>query len=488
MPTATRTTKTNAKARAEVEAEYSTASERAAAGRAVRTAVPRSRHGEWAPAPGRRDPLEILEEQEAVRVPELIPIRHGRMAASAFAFYRGAAAVMAADLAGEPRTGLRVQLCGDAHLVNFGGFASPDRDLVFDVNDFDETHPGPFEWDVKRLVASFEVAGRDRGFDDDLRRDAVQWASRAYREAIREFAGMQMLDVWYSRLDMAGIQRLWGEEAGGKAVRNLQRLAAKAESKNHLKAFDRLTRVENGQLRFNSDPPLLVPVTELFSDVDARHLREILEGALRDYRRTLAQDRRQLVDRYRFVDLARKVVGVGSVGTRCWVALFVGRDEGDPLFLQVKEAEASVLEPFLGGSEFANHGQRVVEGQRLMQAASDIMLGWSHAMGVDDVTGAFDVTRDFYMRQLWDWKVSANMDTMVPGSFHIYAQICGWTLARAHARSGDAAAIGAYLGSGDTFDKAMVAFARSYADQNELDHQALVSAIDQGRMEAVTGV
>jgi len=470
----------NAKIRA--EERYSTASESTEVGRAVRTTVPRTRHGEWAPAADRRDPLAILEEQEAVRVPELIPIRHGRMAASAFAFYRGAAAVMASDLAGEPRTELRVQLCGDAHLVNFGGFAAPDRDLVFDTNDFDETHPGPFEWDVKRLAASFEVAGRDRGFNKAIRTNAVQWAARAYREAIREFAGMGLLDVWYSRLDLAGMEQRWGAEAGATALRNLQKVAAKAETKNHLKAFDRLTRVVDGQLRFASDPPLLVPVSELLSDVDAQRLRDTIDATLHEYRQTLVADRRRLIDRYQFVDLARKVVGVGSVGTRCWVALFVGRDEGDPLFLQVKEAEASVLEPYLGGSEYGNHGERVVEGQRLMQAASDIMLGWSSAVGLDDQS------RDFYMRQLWDWKVSANMETMLSSSFHVYAQICGWTLARGHARSGDAIAIGAYLGSGDVFDKAMVAFARSYADQNELDHQALVTAIDEGRMEAVSGV
>ncbi len=470
------------KIRSEVQATYSTAPERSAAGRATRSTVPRTRHGEWVPAADRRDPLSILEEQEKARVPELIPIRHGRMAASAFAFYRGAAAVMASDLAGEPRTELRVQLCGDAHLVNFGGFASPDRDLVFDVNDFDETHPGPFEWDVKRLVASFEVAGRDRGLTKAVRTEAVQWVARSYREAIREFAGMGLLDIWYSRLDGADMRRRWGAEASAAAVRNLQRMAAKAESKNHLKAFKRLTRVVDGELRFASDPPLLVPVSELFSDVDAQSLWDTLAGALQDYRRTLSDDRRRLIDRYRFVDLARKVVGVGSVGTRCWVALFVGRDEGDPLFLQVKEAEPSVLERYLGGSEYANHGERVVEGQRLMQAASDIMLGWTTTVGFDNQS------RDFYMRQLWDWKISANMETMLPSSFHVYGQICGWTLARAHARSGDAVAIGSYLGSGDVFDRAMVAFARSYADQNERDYRALREAIEQGRMEAVADV
>ncbi len=473
---------TRTKARQEEIPAYDTTAERAARGRAARAAVPRSRHGQWAPAADRRDPLEILADQEANRVPELVPIRHGRMAASAFAFYRGAAAVMAADLAGEPRTGLDVQLCGDAHLMNFGGFAAPDRDLLFDVNDFDETHPGPFEWDVKRLVASFDVAGRDRGFEPSRRREAVRWAARAYREAIQEFGTMRTLDVWYSRLDVAGIERRWGKEAGGRAVRNLRRLAAKAETKNHLKAFDRLVRVDDGYARFASDPPLLVPVSELFSNADAHRMEEAVSGSLRAYRHTLGEDRRRLVDRYQFVDLARKVVGVGSVATRCWVALMVGRDEGDPLFLQVKEAEASVLEPYLGRSQFGNHGQRVVEGQRLMQAASDIMLGWSHTLGVDDVL------RDFYMRQLWDWKVSANVETMAPDTLRVYAQICGWTLARAHARSGDATAIGAYLGSGDAFDTAMVDFAHAYAEQNDLDHRALVQAIDDGRMEAVTGI
>ncbi|MGH9090428.1 MAG: DUF2252 domain-containing protein [Acidimicrobiales bacterium] len=461
---------------------YSTVAERTAAGRAARLATPRSSLGEWAPAGDRRDPVAVLEDQERTRVPELVPIRHGRMASSPFAFYRGAAAVMAADLAAGPRSGLEVQLCGDAHLVNFGGFASPDRDLVFDVNDFDETHPGPFEWDVMRLAASFEVAGRERGFDDAMRQDAVQWAARSYREAVREFGTMTTLDVWYSRLDLAGIERRWGAAAGGKAVRNLQRLAAKAESKNHLKAFDRLTRLEGGELRFASDPPLLVPVSELFSDVDATRLRDTVAQGLAIYRDTLNDDRRRLIDRYRFVDLARKVVGVGSVGTRCWVSLLVGRDEGDPLFLQVKEAEGSVLEPYVGRSAYANHGQRVVEGQRLMQAASDIMLGWTRTVGVDDVT------RDFYMRQLWDWKVSASVETMLPGTFHVYAQICGWTLARAHARSGDAAAIGAYLGTGNAFDRAMVAFARAYADQNERDHGSLVAAIADGRVVAEAGV
>ena len=297
-----------------------------------------------------------------------------------------------------------------------------------------------------------------------------------------DFAGMRMLDIWYSRLDIAGIERRWWVEAGGQAVKNLQRLAAKAESKNNIRAFEKLTRVEDGEIRFISQPPLLVPVSELFSGIEAARVEDAIVQSLRRYRHSLSEDRRHLFDRYHFVDLARKVVGVGSVGTRCWVALLLGQDEMDPLFLQVKEAEASVLEKYLGKSPYANHGQRVVAGQRLMQAASDIMLGW------DQVEGADDVVRDFYMRQLWDWKVSATVDTMTPETLRVYAQICGWTLARAHARSGDAAAIGAYLGAGDQFDKAMVSFAAAYADQNELDHRALTGAIASGRMEATTGI
>jgi uncharacterized protein (DUF2252 family) len=404
------------------------------------------------------------------------------MVASPFAFFRGAAAVMASDLASEPRTGLTVQLCGDAHLVNFGGFGAPDRDLIFDVNDFDETHPGPFEWDLKRLGASFEVAGRDRGLDARRRQEAVGWATRAYREAMAEFATMHTLDIWYARLDVDGIRRRWGDTAGTGAVKNMRQVAAKAETKNHLKAFGKLTTVEDGEIRFVSDPPLLVPVSELFSAEDAGRVQEAIAQSLRRYRKTLSYDRQQLLDRYRFVDLARKVVGVGSVGTRCWVALLMGQSEEDPLFLQVKEAEASVLEATLGGSEFNTHGQRVVEGQRVMQAASDILLGWDQVEGIDGIT------RDFYMRQLWDWKVSASVETMTPGILKIYAQICGWTLARAHARSGDATAISAYLGSSDAFDKSMIEFAALYAEQNVLDHAALVKAIDEGEMEALLEV
>ena len=465
--------------------KYSTLAERVERGKAARANLPRSRLGEWAQQSDRTDPLAILEEQETTRVPELLPIRHGRMAASPFAFYRGAAAVMASDLASEPRTGLNVQLCGDAHLVNFGGFASPDRDLLFDVNDFDETNPGPFEWDVKRLAASLEIAGRDRNFSPAERHDVVSSGARAYRETIREFASTPILQIWYARLDVAGIERRWGQGDGGKAARNLQRLAAKAESKDNLKAFDKLTRFEGDEIRFESDPPLLVPASELVSGVEAQRVEDGISRSLHRYRQTLPEDRRHLFDRYRFVDLARKVVGVGSVGTRCWVALLLGQDQHDPLFLQVKEAEASVLEKWTTKSRFANHGRRVVEGQRLMQAASDIMLGWDRVEVVDSIDG---VAHDYYMRQLWDWKVSAPVETMTPDLMRTYAQICGWTLARAHARSGDATTIGAYLGSGDVFDTAMTGFAAVYADQNDLDHRALTEAIKSGRMDAATGV
>ncbi|MGA8723400.1 MAG: DUF2252 domain-containing protein [Acidimicrobiales bacterium] len=456
--------------------------DRIAIGKRARELVPRRRHGEWAPGPGRPDALSILEDQERTRVPDLVPIRHGRMAASAFAYYRGAAAVMASDLGSEPRTGLDVQLCGDAHLVNFGGFAAPDRTLVFDVNDFDETLPGPFEWDVKRLAASLEIAARDREMRRSLRQEVVAAGARAYRLAIREFAGMRMLDVWYSRLDIAAMKSRWGGEASQTTVENMQRLAAKAEGKDQLKAFDKLTQADDGVVRFVSDPPLLVPVSELAAGIEVDFIEDTVGKALRSYRKTLAGDRRHLFDNYRFVDLARKVVGVGSVGTRCWVALLLGRDEHDPLFIQIKEAEASVLEPYLKKSEYANHGQRVVEGQRLMQAASDILLGWDNVQGLDGET------RDYYMRQLWDWKASADIATMPLENLSLYAQICGWTLARGHARSGDAIAIGAYLGTGDVFDRSIVDFAGAYAEQNDLDHRQLVDAIHSGKVQATTGV
>jgi uncharacterized protein (DUF2252 family) len=456
---------------------YLTPEDRAAAGRLARAEVKRSAHAEWAPAPG-RDPLGILEEQSRGREQSLVPIRYGRMAASPFAFYRGAAAVMAADLAGGPRTSLDVQLCGDAHLVNFGGFASPERDLLFDVNDFDETLPGPFEWDVKRLVASIEIAARSRSFTDAERASILGGTCRQYRQAMAEFAGMLNLNIWYAKLDSAAILDRWGAEAGAGAIKSFSRVAAKAETRDRLKATAKLTHEVDGELRFLSDPPLLVPVEDLFADADAWKVEDTVRGSLRAYRRTLQGDRRHLLETYRYAHLARKVVGVGSVGTRCWVALFIGRDEGDPLLLQVKEADASVLEAHVGRSRFTNHGQRVVEGQRLMQAASDVLLGWHRTEGADGVA------RDFYMRQLWDWKASADVDTMVPEVLRIYGEMCAWTLARAHARSGDAIAISAYLGAGESMDKALATFARSYADQNDLDHRSLADAIAAGKIKA----
>ncbi len=454
--------------------------ERAALGKAARTKVPRSSHGEWAPAADRPDPLELLEAQETTRVPELVPIRHGRMAASPFAFYRGAANVLAADLAATPNSGLRVQLCGDAHLANFGGFASPERSLVFDLNDFDETLPGPFEWDLKRLAASLEVAARSRGFDRKVRTRIVTESVRSYREAMRSFAKMQNLDVWYAHLTADDIFARWGGGLGRDAVSRFQRTVGKAESKDRLRAESKLTHIVDGEPRFVSDPPLLVPVEELFPESVVRELEGSMHEALRAYRHTLQDDRRHLLESYRFVQLARKVVGVGSVGTRCWVALMVGVDNADPLFLQVKEAEASVLEPYLSKSGFANHGQRVVVGQRLVQAASDIFLGWEHIVGYDGQP------HDHYIRQLWDWKASADIDTMPPELFDVYSQICGWTLARAHARSGDRVAITSYLGGSDTFDQALARFANLYAEQNDLDHAALTDAIATGRMIAQT--
>ena len=456
-----------------------TASEREAAGKAVRAGVPRSAHAAWEPAPDRRDPVELMEEQAASRVPELVPIRHGRMLVSPFTFFRGAAAHMAADLAGTPRTGLDVQLCGDAHLSNFGAFAAPDRRLIFSVNDFDETLPGPFEWDVKRLVASFAVAGRDRAFNAKTRKSISITAARAYRQAMREFAGMGNLEHLYARIqaqDLADAVR----HGSRKQIKRFEHSVAKAQSKDSLKAFAKLTEIVDGEPRIASDSPLIVPVEEVVPPAEHDRLDELVRGVIRSYRRSLTADHRSLLERYRYVHMARKVVGVGSVGTRAWIMLLLGRDGDDPLFLQLKEAEASVLEPYLGASRFSNCGQRVVEGQRLMQAASDIMLGWIRATDLDGTV------RDFYVRQLWDQKGSALVDVMNPKAMTLYAELCGRTLAKAHARSGDAIAIVSYLGSGDSFDRALASFAESYADQNERDYRALEDAVESGRIAAET--
>ena len=456
--------------------------ERAAKGKAARSRVPRQAHAHWSLAQRQRDPLDLLAEQAQTRVPDLVPIRHGRMAATPFGYYRGAAYPMAADLSSAPRTGLDVQLCGDAHLLNFGGFASPERDQVFDVNDFDETNPGPFEWDVKRLATSLEIAARSRNVDAPVRMRMVAMSVRSYRETIRDFAGMRHLDIWYSRLDAPGIIARWGNPAGADAVAAFQRTVAKAQTKDRLKAAAKLTHEVDGEMRIVSDPPLIVPVEEVYGELGARQTEDMIHETLRSYRRSLPGDRRHLLDTYRFVHLARKVVGVGSVGTEAWVALMLGRDNDDPLFLQIKEAEASVLEGFLGSSTYTNHGQRVVEGQRLMQAATDIFLGWAR------ITGPDGVKRDFYMRQLWDWKASADIEAMSPELLSTYGQICGWTLARAHARTGDVIAIGSYLGTSDRFDRAITEFAGAYGDQNAEDHQALVDAIAAGVVASRSGV
>ncbi len=440
------------------------AEQRARSGRAVRAVVPRSAHGAWRPVAGREDPAALLTAQETTRVPDLIPLRHERMLESPFTFYRGAAVIMAADLGAAPDTGLRVQACGDAHLSNFGGFASPDRTLVFDINDFDETSDGPFEWDVKRLGASFEIAARSRELTNDEARALVTGAVRAYRGAMTDFAVKTNLEVWYARYDVQRVLDEFRSRATGRQVKRFEKTAAKAQTKDNMKAFAKLTEVVDGEHRIKGDPPIVIPLRDLISEGELDDVRAWLEERVRMYRETLQPDRRTLIESYRLVDFARKVVGVGSVGTRCWIALFLGRDDADPLFLQIKEAEASVLEAHAGRSEYENHGRRVVEGQRLLQAAGDILLGWIRSEGPDGVE------RDFYVRQLWDWKVSADIETMTPEALGIYAQLCGWTLARGHARSGDRVAIASYLGTNDSFDRSIADFSTAYADQNERDY------------------
>ena len=452
--------------------------ERAAAGKAARSRAPRSSHGEWEPSAGREDPIAILEAQAESRVQELLPIRYGRMSVSPFTFYRGAAAVMAADLAVTPTSGLRVQACGDAHLSNFGVYAAPDRRLVFDLNDFDESLPGPWEWDLKRLAASFEIAGRQNEYGRKQRDAVLATLGRQYRAALRGFAGMRNLEVWYARLDEDAIREQLRTAGNKKLTAKAEKGAAKARAKDSLRALGKLTEKVDGELRIVSRPPLVVPIEELLPEGDKIDVEALLAEVLERYGETLKGDRRRLLETYTLRHVAHKVVGVGSVGTRAWILLLTGRDDEDPLFLQAKEAQASVLEPYAGASEFDNHGQRVVEGQWLMQAASDRFLGWCPVVGIDGVH------RDFYVRQLWDGKGSTEVEGMPPAGLEIYARLCAWTLARAHARSGDAIAIGAYLGSGEVFDDAIAEFSRRYADQNEKDHAALQAAIDSGRLVA----
>ncbi|WP_404388752.1 DUF2252 domain-containing protein [Humibacillus xanthopallidus] len=416
-------------------------------------------------------------------MPELVPLRYGRMTVSPFTFYRGAALIMAHDLSTTPHSGLTSQICGDAHLSNFGVFASPERKLMFDINDFDETLPGPWEWDVKRLAASFEIAGRDRGFTPEARRGIVTAGIAEYRVRMQQLAAARNLDVWYAHIDVDSIFEALKSSATKKQRAKASANVAKARTRDSMQAFAKLTHEVEGQRRIISDPPLIVPIEELIpegtrrEDVDGE-----LRAMIRSYRRTLETDRRELLESFDYVHAARKVVGVGSVGTRAWIILLLGRDGQDPLFLQAKEAQESVLERFAGRSKYPNHGQRVVAGQRLMQAASDIFLGWQRVTGLDGQS------RDFYLRQLRDWKGSADVDNMTSSLMAAYARICGATLARAHARSGDRIAIAAYLGTSDTFDRAIADFSATYADQNDRDHQALLDAIASGRLEARTGL
>jgi uncharacterized protein (DUF2252 family) len=454
-------------------------------GRQARAAVPRSSHAGLPGDADRPDPVTLLESQAKTRVPELVPIRYGRMMSSPFAFFRGAALGMAADLARTPVSGITVQACGDAHLLNFGLYASPERRMVFDVNDFDETLPGPWEWDLKRLAASVVIAGRDRGFSAVERSQAVSDTVRQYRVAMREFAAMRTLDVWYAKLDAEQImQRLRAVAKGAdkRRVRRGEQQIAKAATRTNLQAASKLSRLVDGRPEFVAQPPVVARLVDLLP-ADQRHrLESGLADLVAGYASSLAADRRVLLERFRVVDMARKIVGVGSVGTRCWIILLVGRDADDPLVLQAKEAQPSVLERFGSRSRIRNAGQRVVAGQRLMQASSDIFLGWHRTTGIDGKR------RDFYVRQLRDGKGSFDTSQMVPAGLVAYGRFCGWTLARAHARTGDRIAIAAYLGSSDVFDRALVEFAEAYADRNERDHDALVSAVKDGRVQAETGV
>ena len=521
-----------------------TIDERAAKGKAAQESAPLSAHAGWVPAAARPGPVDLLEEQEVTREPDLVPVRHGRMMVSPFTFYRGAAKIMAEDLKGTPTAGLVVQLCGDAHLSNFGAFASPERRLVFDLNDFDETLPGPFEYDVKRMAASFILAARDNGFSRAEAQAAAQASATAYREAMAGFAKQNTMAIWYASLDEAELTSFAhviaedasdkaarkaaaqktgagktdktdkagkggkggksaksapkngakgarkGEDAGAKetltkmkmarlAEKRVQKFSAKARTRDSLQALSKLTEVVDGRYRIVSQPPVVIPLRDLTPELSPEQFDRMIREQYRRYRATLQPDRKHLLEQFEIVDVARKVVGVGSVGTRAFIALLQGRDSGDPLFLQAKEATPSVLEAHLPRSRYRNHGQRVVQGQRMMQAASDIFLGW---------TTGVDVSRHFYWRQLRDMKGSAVIEEMTPLGLTLYARLCGWTLARAHARSGDPVAIAAYLGETDAFDQAITAFSERYADQNERDYDEFASAIKDGRLSCLDGV
>ncbi|HUZ38337.1 MAG TPA: DUF2252 domain-containing protein [Streptosporangiaceae bacterium] len=465
------------------EAEPLTPAQRAALGKAARAAVPRTSHAAFDPPASRPDPVALLEEQAVSRLPDLIPLRYGRMLASAFSYFRGAALPMAADLARTPVTGLTVQACGDAHLSNFGLYASPERKLLFDVNDFDETLPGPWEWDVKRLAASLEVAARDNGFARKDRRQIVLAGVGQYRLMMRQLAGLSNLGVWYTDVNIEEFRREFAAQMTSRQLKTIDKIMVKARGHDSRQALGKLAAVQDGKMRIVADPPLVVPLTDLLPEqMDRAGIETQLRALVGQYRGTLQSDRRVLLEQFDFTDMARKVVGVGSVGTRCWIILLLGRDESDPLFLQVKEAQPSVLARYAGASKYSNQGERVVAGQRLMQAASDIFLGWQRTTGLD---GQY---RDFYIRQLRDWKFSFPIEAMIPHGLRIYAQICGHALARAHARSGDRIAIASYLGGSDVFDRAVADFAEAYADQNQRDYEALAAAAASGRITAEHGV
>jgi uncharacterized protein (DUF2252 family) len=459
--------------------------ERSAKGRKASEATPVSSHEGWEASVDRPDPVALLEEQNTTREPDLVPVRHGRMMVSAFTFYRGAAKIMAADLKDTPTSGLDVQLCGDAHLSNFGVFASPERTLLFDLNDFDETLPGPFEYDVKRAAASFTIAARNNGLSVDDTEAATVTSVKAYRKAMTRFAEMRTMDVWNARLSAEEILEVGRRLRKGRRLTKEEKRGAreveKARTRDSLQALSKLGELVDGRYRIVSQPPIVVPLRDLASyyGVSSDEIEQAIHEQFRDYRATLQHDRRQLLERFEVIDVARKVVGVGSVGTRAFIVLLQGRDEGDPLFLQVKEASASVLEDYLPPSRFKQHGERVVQGQRLMQAASDIYLGWTKGVQAD---------RYFYWRQLRDMKGSAVVEEMSPKGLLLYARFCGWTLARAHARSGDPVAIATYLGDDGTFDRSITDFSKRYSDQNERDYQAFLDAVRSGRLEAREGV
>ena len=455
--------------------EVLTPDEWRASGRARRASVPRSSHAEWSPPADRPDPVAILEEQAKTRVPDLIPIRYGRMAASSFAYFRGAAAPMAWDLAHTPSTDIRVQACGDAHLLNFGMYAALDRHLVFDVNDFDETLPAPFDWDVKRLAASIAVAARDNGFSDRDARTAARLTVRSYRTEMANYAAMRFLKVWYSRIDIDEVSRLFDALQPEEAVRRRHRDIAKAYRRTSLRAFLKMCDEVEGQYRIRPAHPVIVrfPVERY-----PRVLEE-LRSAVAQYQQTLQPERREVLRRFYFGDFARKVVGVGSVGTEAFIMLLIGDRADEPLFLQLKEAQESVLAPFAGPSEYEHQGERVVTGQRLTQAAIDPFLGWTTSAGPEGTA-----VKHYYVRQLRDMKGSMSVPLMDPGQLDYYGRLCGWALARAHARTGRATVISGYLGTGEGFDHAIADFAMAYADQNERDYRQLLEAISAGRVLA----